>query len=288
MKYIFFGTPSFAEIILERLLRADMPPAALVCNPDRPTGRKKIVTPPLTKRLVLSRGAEAPRIKIFQPENLDEYSIRELTALGADCFVVAAYAKIIPKSVLDLPRLGTIGVHPSLLPKYRGATPIQSAILNGERETGVTIYQMDEKMDRGSVLASAKIPIDSLEINYPELEERLAQRSAELLLETLPGLMAGKLKPHAQDEAQATYTKKFTTQDGFVDGANLDKALAGDAEQAEIIIRKIRALNPEPGCWTMKNAKRTKLLEAKLSGTHLVLAKIQNEGERARALQAGS
>ncbi len=285
MKYIFFGTPRFAEIILEHLLRADMPPMALACNPDRPTGRKKIVTSPPTKRLVLSRGAEAPRIKIFQPESLDEYFIGELTALGTDVFVVAAYAKIIPKSVLDIPRLGTIGIHPSLLPKYRGATPIQSVILNGERETGVTIYQMDEKMDRGPVLASSKTPIDSLKINYPKLEEQLAQRSAELLMKTLPDLMAGKLKPRTQDEAQATYTKKFTTKDSFIAPEDLTAAERGDAEKGEAIVRRINAFTSEPGAWTMQNGTRVKLLKAEIRGGSLRPLIIQREGEKPVAVQ---
>lgn len=284
MKYVFFGTPRFAEILLGRLIEAGMPPVALVCNPDRPVGRKKIVTPPLTKQLV---AAQSAAIQVLQPEKLEEDFTRQLKALQTDFFVVAAYAKIIPNAVLKIPRLGTLGVHPSLLPKYRGASPIQSAILNGERDTGVTIYQMDEKMDHGPIIAVSRLPVAAHE-SYTGLEEKLAKLSAETLTKTIPAFLTQKVKPLAQDEAQATYTKKFTTQDGFVDGADLDEALAGDAERAETIIRKIHALNPEPGCWTMKNAKRTKLLEAKLSGTHLVLVKIQNEGERPKAFQAGS
>jgi methionyl-tRNA formyltransferase len=140
MRYVFFGTPRFAEIVLRKLLDAGMPPVALVCNPDRPVGRKKIVTSPPTKTLATNNRTP---IEILQPEKLDEAFMEQLQTLRPDFFVVAAYAKIIPKAVLAIPRLGTLGVHPSLLPKYRGASPIQSVILNGERETGVTIYAMD-------------------------------------------------------------------------------------------------------------------------------------------------
>ncbi len=274
MKYVFFGTPRFAEIILERLLRADMPPVALVCNPDRPTGRKKVITPPPTKRLVLSRGAENSRIKIFQPEKLDEYFIGELAALGVDFFLVAAYAKIIPRAVLDVPRLGVIGVHPSLLPKYRGASPIQSAILNGERETGVTLYLMDTKMDHGPILAHDAIPVDSLKTNYCELEEKLANLGAALLIKTLPAFVGGKLMPEAQNEREATYTKKFATEDGFVDGTK---------ESPEEIVRKINALTPEPGVWTVRNGKRVKLLKAEVRGNALRPLLVQEEGRKPAA-----
>ena len=121
MQYVFFGSPRFAEIILKRLIEAGMPPAAIICNPDRPFGRKKVVTPPPTK--VLAQGSAIP---VLQPETLDERFVAELRALHPDAAVVAAYAKILPKKVIAVPRLGTIGVHPSLLPKYSGATPIQS------------------------------------------------------------------------------------------------------------------------------------------------------------------
>ncbi|MGC9968939.1 MAG: methionyl-tRNA formyltransferase [Minisyncoccia bacterium] len=277
MKYIFFGTPHFAEIILDQLIKADMPPHGLVCNPDRPLGRKKIITPPPTKRLVATCGAAT---KVLQPEKLDEHFIDELKTLDADFFVVAAYAKIIPKAVLDVPRLGTIGVHPSLLPRYRGATPLQSVILNGETETGVTIYLMDEKMDHGPVLAQAKMAMNSLTASYRDLEERLAGAAAELLLRTMPDFYAGRCKPQPQDEDRATFTKKFTAEDGFVAADDLTAAEQGATPKAEFILRKINALTPEPGVWTTKDGKRIKLLEAELRDGALRLKRIQKEGGR--------
>lgn len=283
MKYVFFGTPRFAAIIVDRLIRAGMPPAALVCNPDRPVGRKKIVTPPPTKLVATEN--EAAAITILQPEKLDEAFIETLHALQPDFFVVAAYAKIIPRDVLDIPRLGTLGTHPSLLPKYRGASPIQSVLLAGEKETGTTIYAMDEKMDHGAIYTQKRMAIADGE-NYLGLEERLAQLSADALAATMPGFCAGTIQPYEQDENEATFTKKFTTEDGFVSEDDLRAAQSGNVSLARAIFHKIKALNPEPGCWTMDNGKRVKLLEATIEGEILKLTTIQEEGQKARKYQA--
>lgn len=276
MKYVFWGTPRFAAIVLEGLLNAGAPPAALVCNPDRPAGRKKVVTPPPTKELITSR--KAP-VAVLQPEWLDEAFIENLKGLKPDLFVVAAYAKIIPKAILDTPRLGTIGVHPSLLPRYRGASPIQSAILNGEQRTGVSIYQMDEKMDHGPIIGAESCPVGGNE-SYLMLEEKLAKLGAALLVKTMPLLAGGTAgRAAAQDEAAATYTKKFGVADAFVDGRDLLAAEGGDARRAATILRKINAFDPEPGAWTMQNGKRVKLLGAELRNGALRLTRTQNEGE---------
>jgi len=278
MKYIFFGTPRFAEIVLGGLLDAGMPPVALVCNPDRPVGRKKTITPPPTKVLALERSAD---IDIIQPEKIDETFLQRLRALEPDFFVVAAYAKILPKSLLDIPRLGTLGTHPSLLPKYRGASPIQSAILAGETaETGATIYLMDEKTDHGPILVQDKLSGASESIMYLELEEKLAKLSAQLLIKTIPNFFTGKTTSRTQDGSLATYTKKFVTQDGFVAPEELAEAEQNGSHAIEIL-HKINALNPEPGAWTTsQDSKRLKLLEAKIQDGKLILTKTQREGER--------
>lgn len=282
MKYVFFGTPRFAEIVLAGLLDAELVPVALVCNPDRPVGRKKIITPPLTKQLIADRALSAV---VFQPEKLDENFIKKLQDLGPDFFVVAAYAKIIPDAVLKIPRLGTLGTHPSLLPKYRGASPIQSVILAGETMTGSSLYAMDAQMDHGAVYAQDTITLDSLHTDYLKLEKQLAELSSKLLIEVIPKLMDGTIKPNIQDESQATFTKKFKTQDGFIDPALLESAESGDKEKAEYIVRTIRALNPEPGVWTMQNGTRVKLLDANIAPDgSLKLSKTQREGEMAKTI----
>ncbi|MDP3052503.1 MAG: methionyl-tRNA formyltransferase [bacterium] len=279
MKYAFFGTPDFAAVILEKLIKSGFPPAAVVCNHDRPVGRKKIITPPPTKVL-----AEKYEIKVYQPEKLEIRNF-QLEIGEIDFAVVAAYAQIIPKEILEMSRLGTIGVHPSLLPKYRGSSPIQSAILSGESETGVTLFLVDEKVDHGPIFAQRKLEFSISNFQFSKLQQLLAELAGYLLIETLPKFLKSEITPLPQDESQATYTKKFKTEDGYVD---LEK------DDPIIIERKICALNPEPGVWTIlipeelssliranssiQNKKRVKLLEAELVDGKLKLTKIQFEG----------
>lgn len=274
MKYVFFGTPQFAEIILDQLIIAGMLPVALVCNPDRPVGRKKTITPPATKARAIQ--SDASSIDILQPEILDENVIKRLRAFEPDFFVVAAYAKILPKTILDIPRLGTLGVHPSLLPKYRGASPIQSAILAGETETGASIYVMDEKMDNGPILLSEKLSFDPVTINYTMLEEKLALLSAKTLIKVIPDFFAGNIEGKPQDAARATFTKKFKTEDVFIDEKELRAAENGDEKKARALLHMINAFDPEPGAWTMRDGKRVKLVSAKIVGGRLVLTETRS------------
>ena len=135
-------------------------------------------------------------------------------------------------------------------------------------------------MDRGAIFAQAEIPLDALTTNYSALEEQLAELSAQLLIKTIPSLLNGSTMPQAQDESRATFTKKFTTDNGFVEASELDAAIAGNSDKAELILRTINALNPEPGCWTLQNGKRIKLLQAKMDGGALKLITVQEEGQR--------
>jgi methionyl-tRNA formyltransferase len=282
MNYVFFGSPEFAAIILRKLIEAGMPPTALVCNPDRPVGRKQIVTPPATKR-VISEGGLVNSITLLQPEDLKAISSK-LKAYHADLFIVAAYAKILSPELLAVPKFGALGVHPSLLPKYRGTTPIQFAMLNGEKETGVTIYVLDPKVDNGPIVANRKAPIAHR--TYTELMQELAELGGDLLVEVIPKFLKGEIKPVPQDGSQATYTKKLKTEDGFVPLRVLRSAESGGRE-AETVWRKIRALNPEPGVWTIdERGKRVKLLEAEVRDGKLVITKIQEEGKLPRKVEA--
>jgi methionyl-tRNA formyltransferase len=286
MKYVFFGTPEFATIILEKLIKAELMPEAIICNPDRPVGRKQIITSPPVKSLIMKHAT--CNIPVLQPEKLDESFMLHVSSFMPDIFIVAAYSQILAKQILEIPRLGTIGVHPSLLPKYRGATPIQTAILNGDEETGVSLFLIDEEMDHGPILMKSETQISKSE-TYESLHDKLAELGAELLIKTLPDFVAGKITPLAQDESQATYTKKFKTEDAFIDLAALQLAMRGEPrpdgrEKAIEIERKIRALNPEPGVWTILNGKRTKILEAILTlENKLKLKKIQFEGKNPMA-----
>ena len=281
MKCVFFGTPEFAAIILEKLIKVGFIPEAVVCNPDRPVGRKKIITPsPVKARIMNYELGIRDKIKILQPEKLDS-SLFIIPNSSFDVFVVAAYSQIIPKEILEIPRLGTIGVHPSLLPKYRGSSPIQSAILNGDKETGVTLYLMDDKMDHGPILSQRKLEFSIFNFQFSILYQKLAELSADLLIETLPKFLNREIEPITQNESQATYTKKFITEDGRIDPEDLSAAQNGASlEKAIMIERKIRALNPEPGVFTFINGKRVKLLEAKISDGKIVITKTQIEGKK--------
>lgn len=278
MIYIYFGTPEFSAIILEKLIDSRMSPVALVCNPDRPMGRKMIITPPPTKEMVLRKRLLA--IDILQPEKINEEFLNKLKSYEADFFVVAAYAKILPNSLLTIPRLGAIGVHPSLLPKLRGASPIQSAILDGDTQTGVTLYLLDEKVDHGPILNCAVYGMPAPHA-YVNLSDILARLASSLLVKILPDFVEGKITPERQNDTEATFTRKFSTEDGYIDLTNLKTAIAGGSlELANIFDRKIKALNPDPGVYTLVNEKRMKLLSSKVDEGKLILEMVQMEGKK--------
>jgi len=272
MKFVFFGTPEFAAIALEELIYAGMPPVLVVCNPDQPSGRKKIITSPPTKVL-----AEENGISVWQPEKLDIDNAREKFS-ESEFAIVLTYANIIPKEVIEIFPRGIIGTHFSVLPKYRGPSPVQSAILKGDKKIAITFSLMDEKLDHGPILAQKGVEIGENE-NRGEIDDRLAKLSADMLVTMIPKFMAGEIIPIEQDHSQATYTKKFSTEDTYIDPEDLKSALGGDKSKAIEILRKIRAFNPEPGTYTFMNDKRTKLLEASIDGDKLVLKRIHKEGK---------
>jgi methionyl-tRNA formyltransferase len=288
-RFIFWGTPQFAAIILEKLIKVDVIPQAVVCNPDRPVGRKKIITPPPVKQRIMNyESGIRDKIKILQPVHLDQEFLNSLFKIhnSFDLFIIAAYGKIIPSKILDIPKLGAIGVHPSLLPKYRGATPIQTAILNGEKETGATLFLMDEKIDHGPILVQRELTMTN-DDNYDTLSKKLAELGAGLLIQFLGSPTSQKLinnvkevelpniELQPQNETKATYAKKFKTEDGYVDLTKDDPVM---------IERKVRALNPEPGVWTLRQVQgkllRMKILEAEIKDENLILKKIQFEGKK--------
>ena len=278
MKYIFFGTPRFATIVLGRLIEKGLPPVAVVTNPDRPAGRKKIITPPPVKTISQKLN---PSIPVLQPEKIDEEFISRIKEYNADFFLVVAYGKILPKSLIEIPKYGTIGVHPSLLPKLRGATPIQSAILEGFKETGLTLFLIDEKMDHGPIISSRTIPIDDKD-NAEMLSDKLAVLGSDMVAKLIPDISS--MKSEAQDEAQATYVKKFSSDDAYINPEELENAEKGIGDMAEVVNRKIRAFTPEPGAWTIQNGKRTKLIDSEVIDEKLVLKSIQVEGKKPKII----
>lgn len=231
-KIVFFGTPEFAAPLFEHLRRdPDFEIVAVVTQPDKPSGRKKRLTAPTVKRAAVMAG-----VPVYQPESLKKAEVvAHLKNFGADAFVVAAYGKLLPEPVLDIPRYGCINVHASILPKYRGASPISSAIAAGERETGVSIMRMNEKLDEGPVLAVTKIAIEDGD-TAESLAHRLAEAGAELLGPTLKLYFRDELTPVPQNHAGASYAKILKRDDGRVDWSR----------SAEEIERFVRAMQPWP------------------------------------------
>lgn len=255
---IFFGTSEFAIPILEKLRGSDdFDIAAIVTQPDKPAGRKQKPLPSHVQKWALDQG-----LVIFQPEKLDPLSFSPLSrgrlrGGSPDLFIVASYGKIIPKEIIDLPKFGSLNIHPSLLPKYRGASPIHAAILNGDRETGVTIIKMDEKIDHGPIIASAKFEVKSSKLTYQELHDKLSNLGAELLLQTLPKYLSGEIKAVPQDETQASYTKIITKEQARIKWN----------DSAEKIDRMIRAYHLWPVAWTTLQGKRLKIYDSQFEQT---------------------
>ena len=257
IKLIFFGTPEFSSYILTQLLafqpgvvKLNEPKfviQAVVTNPDKPVGRKQTLT-----QSAVSLVAQKYHLLTLKPEKLDETFIKNhLSLLECDLFLVAAYGKIIPKALLDIPRLGSINVHGSVLPKYRGASPIQQAILNGDKETGVTIMLMDEKMDHGPILYTKKISILPQD-NFITLSKKMSEEGARLLIKVLPQFIQGKIFPKSQNHQKATFTKIIKKEDGYFDINN--------PSSLKTLDKMIRAYYPWPTTWTKWSGKIVKFL----------------------------
>ena len=215
MKIVFMGTPDFAVPVLDALaIRHDV--KAVFTQPDKPNGRKMKLVPSPVKKAAIRHGLD-----VYQPQSLRkgedaEKALATLRSIAPDCIVVAAYGQILPKEILDLPQYGCINVHASLLPKYRGAAPIQYSILNGEKETGVTIMQMAEGLDTGDLLLKAALPIGENE-TAQELHDRLAVLGAELALKALDGIAQGTLTPEPQDDALSCYASMIRKEMSALD-----------------------------------------------------------------------
>lgn len=251
-RIVFMGTPDFALPSLKALItHHDV--VGVVTQPDRPVGRKGILTPPPVKLLALQHN-----IPIIQPEKLRQPdAIAWLEAARADAFVVAAFGQLLPQRVLDIPAKGCLNVHGSLLPRWRGAAPIQAAIRAGDAETGITLMLMDAGLDTGPMLAKRSIPInrtDTAETLYP----RLADLGAELLIETLPAYLAGTLTPQPQNEDEVTYAPQISKQDGLINWQ----------EPAIVIERLIRAYTPWPSTYTMWEGRQLKITDAAAKDGH--------------------
>ncbi|HTD23699.1 MAG TPA: methionyl-tRNA formyltransferase [Terriglobales bacterium] len=249
MKLIFCGTPQFAVPTLNALAQAGHEIALVVCQPDRPSGRGQQISIPAVKQRALELGLQAT-----QPEKIKtnpEFQA-QLQALKPQVIIVVAYGRIIPKWMLDLPPLGNLNLHASLLPKYRGAAPIQWAIASGEQITGATTMRIDEGLDTGDILLQREIPI--LEsATAVTLSPRLAQAGAELMVETLRGLESNSIQPKPQDNSRATLAPILNKEDGRMDFSR----------PAEVLVNRLRGFQPWPGAFTSFRRKQLQITQAK-------------------------
>lgn len=247
MKTVFMGSPFFAIPALHSLISNKCEITAVYTQPDRRTGRGQQVMSCPVKRFAVSHG-----LRVIQPETFkDQREIELLAELKPDIVIVAAYGQILPDAILNLPKYKCLNIHPSLLPKYRGPSPVAAAILNGDAVTGVTIMLIERKVDSGPILIQIEMPIED-EDTAESLSEKLAKAGAELLIETIAGWVSGRIEPQTQVESNASYTKMAVKEDG-----ELDWKLP-----AIQLWRKVRAYHPWPGCYTNWKGARLRIMKA--------------------------
>ncbi|MCR4284264.1 MAG: methionyl-tRNA formyltransferase [Parcubacteria group bacterium] len=267
LKIAFLGSPLFAVKILEELKKEDLTPSLIITARDKPKGRKLTLTPSPVKIW-----ANKEKIPTLQPARLNEI-YDNLKKENWDIFILAAFGKIIPKEIIEIPKHGILNVHPSILPKYRGPSPIQSAILAGDKDFGVTIMLLDEELDHGPILAASHLPL-ATNIDYEELENALAELGGKLLAESILLWIEGKIKATPQKHEKATYTEKIKKEDALINWNN----------PVEINYRKIRAFYPRPGAYffLIKDNKPFRIIVTKVSLTDgkLRLEKIKPEGKK--------
>ncbi len=266
INFIFLGTPDLAVYVLEELEKKDYLPSLVITAPDMKIGRGNIFDAPPVKKW-----GYAHKIPTLQPEKIDAKLLNTLRKEKYDVFILAAYGKILPKELIDMPTYGILNVHPSLLPRLRGPSPIRSAILNNERETGTSIIVLDEKMDHGKIVAQESIEMTNWPPFLPNLEEKLFRIGGKLLVKILPDYINEKITPKIQDENKVTFCKKIKKEDGLVDLLK---------DNPKDIWVKYRALYGWPGIYFMQNGKRIKITEAEFQNENFIIKKVIPEGKK--------
>jgi methionyl-tRNA formyltransferase len=247
MIVVFMGSPAFALPALQSLMSNQYDITAVYTQPDKPTGRGRQVTACPVKRFALSQG-----MRVIQPESLRVPREAEvMAAFKPDIIIVAAYGQILPAAVLEIPRYQCVNIHPSLLPRYRGPSPVAAPILNGDPITGVSIMLIERKVDSGPILSQAELAISD-EDTTESLSQRLAVMGAGKLVETIPRWVEGKIEPVVQDDSRATYTRMETKEDGLLDWEL----------PAVVLWRRVRAYNPWPGCYLDWKGGRLRVIKA--------------------------
>ena len=245
-KIVFMGTPAFSVPVLEGLIEAGYEIQAVVTQPDRPVGRKRILTAPPVKEAALKHD-----LPVLQPEKISgSEEMEQVIALAPDLIVTAAFGQFLPERLLQAPKMGAVNVHASLLPKYRGGAPVHYAIINGEKEAGVTIMEMIKKMDAGGIYSQRSVPITAKD-DVGTMFDKLSQVGKELLLETLPEILSGELKPTPQDEALVTFSPNITREQEQISWQ----------KTAEQIDCQVRGMRPWPTAFTTYQGTNWKIWE---------------------------
>lgn len=269
IRFVFFGSSAFSVYVLEALKEKGFRPSLIVTFPDKPAGRKMILTPNPVKEW-----AKRENLKLLEAENFkDESVLEKLRSENAEVFVVASFGQILPDALIQMPKFQTLNVHPSLLPKLRGPSPIQTAILK-EEGTGVSIMKLNQKMDEGPIIVEKKVDFPEWPLGYKEAEEKLGQEGGILLSSVLPQWIHGEIKETPQDQSLATYTKKITKEDGDITKDSPEKAL-----------KKIKAFEVWPKAYiyhTKKNGQTERIivLNAHIQDGELVLDQVIPAGKK--------
>ena len=244
MKIVFMGTPAFSVPILEALVESAYEVIAVVTQPDRPVGRKKVLTPTPVKEAALRH-----RIEVLQPEKISgSPEMEKIMEMNPDLIVTAAFGQFLPTKLLNVPRLGAINVHASLLPKYRGGAPVHYALINGETETGVSIMYMEKKMDAGDIISQKSLPITRAD-DVGTLFDRLSILGRDLLMETIPHIIDGTIDPIKQEEEKVTFSPNITREQEVLDWH----------KEAAAIDHQVRGMRPFPGAYTFLEGERLKI-----------------------------
>ncbi len=264
-KFVFFGTPQEAVYVLDSLKSKDILPNLIVCSPDKKVGRHQILTSPQTKVWAIENN-----IRVFQPNKINDEAIEEIKKYSFDFFVVAAYGKILPEKLLNLSSIGTINVHPSLLPKYRGPSPIEYPFLSNDRVTGVSIMELDKEVDHGPIIYQETYEIKN-EDNSETLAKILFTRGGEILADIIPNLTKDFPERKVQNHSEATFTHKLKKEDGEI-------KLSDNGHE---IWNKFRAYTPWPGIFYFdENNKRVKITDMSFDGENMEIKKVIPEGKK--------
>ena len=264
MRIIFFGTPDYVVPILNKLHKYHEI-VAVVTQPPKPVGRDKIITYSAVDTWAYKRRLSSSGGKKYIPKFFDFSELPQ-----ADMGVCASFGMIIPKDVLNLFKYGVLNIHPSLLPQFRGSSPVPATLISGTNPTGVSIIKMNENLDQGPILTQFKEDVLDTDTNET-LRNRLFEKSADVLVEMIPAYVENKIKLKPQDDTKATFTKTITKKDGFVDLTKDDPIITE---------RKFRAYTPWPGIWTLLNGKRLKILKCHTEEHKLILEEVQLEGKK--------